>query len=224
MTYIQTAFSHLLQSSQLDTIHPTLTFFVFFFFFQMRDFIKKQFPHFPNRPPETLINILLNMDPNQRKGISVICGSMNSVSLDLVNRVKNAWESDLGTDLLDEHWKCILDLVHSSPICARHGLIQCKILHRIHYTNARLSKIFPDVHDSCNRCKQSPANHIHMFWSYPKLINYWSNIFETISLAYGVVISPSALSAIFGVPPNTGFPAAAQRALAFTTLLVRHLI
>lgn len=43
-----------------------------FRFFQIRDFVKKTFPHFPNRPPETLTDSLLATDPNRRKCISVL--------------------------------------------------------------------------------------------------------------------------------------------------------
>lgn len=46
---------------------------------------------------------------------------------------------------LNGEWDCILELVHSSSICARHRLIQCKILHRIHYTNVRPKYILMSV-------------------------------------------------------------------------------
>lgn len=43
-----------------------------FCFFQARDFVKKQFPHSPNQPPETLLDTLLNMDPQRKKCTSVL--------------------------------------------------------------------------------------------------------------------------------------------------------
>ncbi len=64
--------------------------------------------------------------------------------------------------------------------------IQCKILHQIHHTNINLSKIYPCVSDACKRRKQSPAYHIHMFQSCPKLINIWLKI----SRAHDVIITP----------------------------------
>uniref|UniRef100_A0A667XM65 AIG1-type G domain-containing protein n=1 Tax=Myripristis murdjan TaxID=586833 RepID=A0A667XM65_9TELE len=42
-------------------------------------------------------------------------------------------------------------LVHSSSICTRHGLLQCKVIHKVHFTNARLAKIFPNQSDACKR-------------------------------------------------------------------------
>lgn len=138
---------------------------------------------------------------------------------------KVAWEGDLNMTITDEPY---LDhaqvMVHSSSICARHGLIQCKILHKVHYTNAKLSKIYPNVRDACNRCNQSPANHTHMFWSCPKLTTFWMNFFDTMSRAYGHSIPPNPLSAIFGISPDAALPVALRRALAFTSLLPRRLI
>lgn len=114
------------------------------FHFFMRDFVK-QFLHFPNWPHQTLTDVPLTMDPNQWKGISIIYGSMGSDNPSLPTQTKNTWEQDLGTDLSNGEWDCILELVHSSSICARHRLIQCKILHRIHYTNDRPKYILMSV-------------------------------------------------------------------------------
>lgn len=126
--------------------------------------------------------------------------------------------------ITDEQWGHAQAMVHSSSICARHGLIQCKILHRVHYTNAKLSKIYPNVKDACNRCNQSPANHTYMFWSCPKLTTFWMNFFDTLSRAYEHTISPNPLSAIFGISPDADLPVVLERALAFTSLLARRLI
>ena len=63
-----------------------------------------------------------------------------------------------------------------------------------------------------------------MFWSCPNLETFWTEVFDSISRAYGLVIDPNPLSAIFGVPPDNGQPVVMKRALAFTTLLARRLI
>lgn len=42
-----------------------------FCFFQVRDFVKKNFPHFPNWPPETLLDTLLAVNPKQKKYLSI---------------------------------------------------------------------------------------------------------------------------------------------------------
>ena len=195
-----------------------------FRFFQTRDFVKKNFPHFPNRPPETLMEALLTVNPKQRKCISVLYNLLRPITLEPLNLTRAAWESDLSIALTDKQWSSALSLVHTSSICARHGLLQCKILHRIHYTNAKLARIYPAVNDACNRCNQSPATHCHMFWSCPKLTTFWQNIFNTISGAYGQTVLPNPISAIFGSPSDIDLPAVVKRVLSFSTLLARRLI
>ena len=33
---------------------------------------------------------------------------------------------------------------------------------------------------ACNRSKQSPAHHLHMFWMCPRLTSFWSDLFRTL--------------------------------------------
>lgn len=54
--------------------------------------------------------------------------------------IKTLWEQDLVDAFTDDTWEDILYHIHSSSICAKHSLIQCKILHRTHWTKLRLSK------------------------------------------------------------------------------------
>ena len=154
-----------------------------FRFFQIRHFAQKQFPHFPNRPPESGIDQFLTLDCDPKRLVSTIYGKLASFDLASTTSIKESWEGELGLDISDSKWRDILRLVQTSSICARHGLMQCKVLHRAHFTNAKLAKIFPLRSDACNRCKQSPANHTHMFWSCPSLNAFWSSIFKTLEQA-----------------------------------------
>lgn len=180
-----------------------------FRFFQIRHFIKKQFPHFPKR---------------RRHLISVIYILINSITVDPTDTFKDIWEQDLGVSITEDLWHNILNQVHSSSICARHGLIQCKILFRAHLTNAQLANIFPDRSAACNRCKQSPANHLHMFWTCPKLATFWSYLFETLKKALNINIVPDPFLALFGVSPMPDLMARDRKVMAFTTILARRAI
>ncbi len=66
--------------------------------------------------------------------------------------------------------------MHSSSVCAKHGWIQYKILHRTHWTKVKLSQIYSDVDPFCDLCRQAPATLAHMFWFCPTLYGYWSEI------------------------------------------------
>lgn len=214
---IFTSFSSLSTKFNLPNSH-------LFRFFQVRHFIQKLFPHFPNRPPESELDSILTLDPGQRRLISSIYYKISSLTPSPLNSLKQTWEQDLGFDISEDQWKDILDLIHSSSICARHALIQCKVLHRAHYTNAKLAKIFSNISDECNRCKHSPADHLHMFWSCPRLTDYWSDIFRTISQALNLTIAPDVLTVLFGLSPTSITSSTMRGVIAFTTLLARRAI
>ncbi len=63
----------------------------------------------------------------------------------------------------DQNWHQAIKRTHTSSLCARHGLIQFKVLHRVNFSKAWLSEIFPEVEDRCDRCHTSPCNLSHMF-------------------------------------------------------------
>lgn len=195
-----------------------------FCFFQIKHFVQKNYPDFPNLPVKTLLDTLLMINPNQRGNISYIFRAMDSITAIFPQNTKNLWEQDLGLPHGEDQWAKILELVHHSSICARHGLIQCKFIHRIYYTNHRLSKFYPNVADIFNRCNQSPADLMHMFWSCPKLIDFWSKIFDTLHKAYNVGADPHPFTALFGIPHTNAFSSKAQHCMAFCTLLARRLI
>ncbi len=130
----------------------------------------------------------------------------------------------MGIDIPEDQWKNILGLIHSLSICARHALIQCKVLHRVHLTTAKLAKIFPNRSDACNRCKQSPADHIAMFWSCLRLMDYSSDMFRTLSQALNATIAPNPLTVLFGLLPDTIASSTVHCVVAFTTLLARRAI
>ncbi len=87
---------------------------------------------------------------------------------------------------------------------------------------SQLSIFFPDKNDACNRCKQAPADHVHMFWSCPRLVTFWSNVFDTLGKALNVELSPNPLTAVFGVLPYTTYSSPIAQVVAFTTLLARR--
>lgn len=51
---------------------------------------------------------------------------------------------------------------------------------------------------SCEKCHQTPANHVHMLWSCTSLRNYWTAIFNTLLEETGTLIELNAITALFG--------------------------
>ena len=94
----------------------------FFRYLQMRHFIQKQFPHFPNRPPEAEVDQLLSLNVWQKRLIFVLYNKIALLSPVTTVSSKNTWEQELGLDITDGQWRDSLELIHSSSICARHGV------------------------------------------------------------------------------------------------------
>ena len=148
--------------------------------------------------------------------------SLQTASLDAL---REAWQADLNLQITDTEWTDIFTKIHSSSICARHGLLQFKVAHRLHLSKARIAKMYPTIDDSCNRCNFSPATLAHTFWSCPRLSGYWSSIFDALPKIVERPIEPNPLTAIFGIQcEDDHLPRAQSDRIAFVTLLARRII
>lgn len=88
--------------------------------------------------------------------------------------------------------------MNSSSICVRGGLIEFKIVHRLHMSKIKLSKIFPGISSTGDRCKRAPANlyttqfgHVPA-WQYSALLYLYSKI-------AGRTIEPYPFPGLIGV-------------------------
>lgn len=119
----------------------------------------------------------------------------------------------------------MLDRIHSSSTCLRHKVIQFKIVHRLHWSKTRLSKVIPTIDLVCDRCGIATATLSHMFWSCSELTGFWRPIFTFFSDLLGVRIEPLAIIAVFGVVPRELCPTQHSRSMvAFAMLLARRLL
>lgn len=135
----------------------------FFKYLQIRSYVKKRFPSFPNQPPECIMNSVLLSDPLKRGSISKIYNNLSQMDCTAtLDHLKEAWQEDLAVEISGHQWTKAQDRVHSSSVCTRHGLIQFKILHRLHLSKLKLSKMFPAVNPLCDRCGQTPASLAHI--------------------------------------------------------------
>ena len=109
----------------------------YFRYLQVRSFVRSASYQIPSQPADHPMDTFLLPLPLP-KGI-ISCGYERIFSLrcSSLSAVKAAWEQDMGEEISDDLWEDILSQVHSSSMCATHGLIQCKILHHIHWTKLR---------------------------------------------------------------------------------------
>lgn len=198
----------------------------FFKYLQIRSFIKSIFPSFPGRPPESPLDKLFLFDPFKKGLITKIHNMLSQLNCNTtLEHFRDAWQKDLGVIITDSQWTKAQENVHSSSVCIRHGLLQFKVLHRLHLSKLKLSRMFPSVCSSCDRCKQQSASLAHMFWSCPCIGKYWKDLFQILSSTFKTTLKPDPLTALFGVVPNDRDLANSQKTvIRFVTLLARRLI
>lgn len=214
------SFAQLAETYDLPKTH-------FFRYLQIRSFVKKTFTSFPEKPPETQYDSIFWLNSNAKGLIARMYGYINNINPHSTEHLKRAWDNDLGVTMTKYDWEAVLDLIHTSSTSALHGLIQLKVVHRVHLTQARLARIYPNVEPFCPRCRGQPADLIHMFWLCPKLSSFWQDIFKAFSEMFGTQFNPNPISAVFGLIPEECrdlLPNKAYVIIAFSTLLARRLI
>ena len=173
----------------------------FFRYLQVRHFIQNHITPISSLPPKSSLDSILETPPEAKGTLSRLYAAifeMERCSLSIIK--ERNWEKDMDANITESQWSDIIQRIHSSSICARHSLIQFKIVHRLHMSKVKLSKIFPGVDPICNRCKQAPATLYHTFWSCSSLTAFWSSIFEVYSAISGLTVDPCPFMGLFGIP------------------------
>lgn len=142
-----------------------------------------------------------------------------------VNKTKASWENELRISLSHDFSEKALR-VNSSSSCASLSLIQFQVVHRIHYSKAKIAKIYPgDADVRCNRCSQTARDLTNIFWSCPKLCNFWQLHFDTILKVVGLNIFQSPHIANFcRLPDELKRMATKVNVIAFTSQTARRRI
>ena len=196
-----------------------------FRYFQVRSFVKSNSTSFPNLPPSSVIDSILDIPTNQKGLISEIYILISHSRQTSLDKIRKDWEREFGRIIDDNDWNSVLTRVNNSTSCSRLNLIQFKVVHRFYFTNSKLSKMYSYITDTCNRCHMTPANMTHMFWSCPHLQTYWTVIFKHLAEALNMKLTPCAEMAIFGVSPDPQTTRKEGRdSIAFASLLARRRI
>ncbi|KAL7862624.1 hypothetical protein SRHO_G00116080 [Serrasalmus rhombeus] len=59
--------------------------------------------------------------------------------------ITQQWEEEPNLTSEEDDWDMIIRRIHSSSVCAEHGLIQSKLVHRTYWTKGKLAKLNPDL-------------------------------------------------------------------------------
>ena len=218
--YVEGVFASFQQVKTAFQIHDCH----FFRYLQLRSFVSTSYSHFPSRPPDSLLETILDMNANSKGLIGKIYSSINSYNLEPLTRVKRKWEEELEIVISEDVWKSVINNIYLSSICLRHRVIQFKVVHRLHWSKLKLAKFKLDLDPNCDRCEIEPATLSHMFWSCSKLAQFWQSIFKFLSDAFGIHIVAEAKTAIFGIAPQIFSSQKHKIVIAFATLIARRLI
>lgn len=218
----------------IDKVFPTFTDFSnkfsisksnFFRYLQIRHFVKTLVPSFPQIPERSVIEDILQRPVNWRGHISSIYTLIMSSESPTTNDIKTKWQEELGIDISEIVWDRAQSWVNGTSPCARLNLIQFKVFHRMHFSKAKLAKIYSTLDDTCDRCKITRGDLTHMFWACPKLTEYWTSIFEILNEVFGLHLQPNPATAIFGVEgADVIMPCRKENVIAFATLIARRRI
>lgn len=196
-----------------------------FRYFQARHCTSALFPSYPLLPNVQPWEEFLSLKPNKKSIISLIYKQLMDLNVHSVAKIRGAWERELGVIFSDQQWEKAVSNVRYSTSCARLQLIQFKVLYRVYYSKSRLSEIYPQVMDQCERCHATPCDLGHMFFLCPRLHGFWSQYSVILSKALGTQICMDPFLAVFGLPVNTGLTDPTHfKILAFTSLLARRCI
>lgn len=198
----------------------------FFKYLQVRTFVKSSNSLYPSSPDESLMETILLYSPQSKGAIAKVYAKLSECSETVSStRLRMAWQDDLNMEISEEQWRSALGQTHKISTCARHGLIQFKILHRLHWSKQRLHRIYPTIDPSCDRCGLTPTSLGHMFWTCPKLTNYWNTLSHTLSDVLRRPIQLEPLVAVLGVVDTQKIQRRTEKyAISFVCLMARRLI
>lgn len=106
----------------------------------------------------------------------------------------------------------------------RDHLLQFKIVHRAYFTPFRLNKISPTNSSEFWRCGYTTGNFTHIYWSFPKIRNYWEEVPSLISLVTSLSIQPSMYVCLLGLVDALASTTAKRTLISLLLLYARKQI
>ena len=102
-----------------------------FCYFQIRNF------NCPSLPPEQRWETTLSFAPHHRGIISKLYDIILFFSNHSNAKRKCTWEEELGKQIQEGSWEQTIENIQTTTFCARLGLIQFKVLYRVHFSMSR---------------------------------------------------------------------------------------
>lgn len=149
---------------------------------QLRHFLNSIQPPTDNSQGLTTLEELCTDTGVLPHTLSLTYNLLNTPSSDYVPPGLLQWEEELDCRFSPTKRQHILRFTHKSSIYAKTQETNYKVLSRWYRTPTLLHRIFPTTSDLCWRCQMDKGTLLHIFWSCPKLTQYWKVIRETVQL------------------------------------------
>lgn len=169
----------------------------FFRYLQIRDYVRKYIPSYETLADSKLRSVV-NFSPYISHLVSILYTALQDDRAD-TSHIKENWEKDLNIQITEEQWNHSLNQIHKCSINVRHCLMQFKMVHRLHFSKAKLNRWFPSVSPLCDKCQTDEATLAHSYILCPKIQVYWCNIFDIISEILDSRIEPDPQTIIFNI-------------------------
>lgn len=155
----------------------------------------------------TLAWTSLTSPVHQKKGISLFYNLLQQNQTFTKSSSHLIWEQDLQHSFTLDQWHVSCKANQSASKCTSLWELSVKITLRWYLTPVVLSKFDSHTSNTCWRLCSAKGDMIHILWSCPKLITYWTKIFNIISdLTQTQVPLDPALAllslGIYKFPPN----------------------
>uniref|UniRef100_A0A8C5QG16 Reverse transcriptase domain-containing protein n=1 Tax=Leptobrachium leishanense TaxID=445787 RepID=A0A8C5QG16_9ANUR len=129
--------------------------------------------------PLTIFETISHRGTTPPHSISLFYGLLQSLSTP-PTQFCGKWEASFRITLKDEDWSKIYTLAHCCTPSTRIQEVNYKILYRWYRTPDRLSHFSGGGGDLCWRCSAPHADHLHIWWSCPKVQLFWERIHEYV--------------------------------------------
>lgn len=94
-------------------------------------------------------------------------------------------------------WHHILQFTHKSSICMRIQETNFKM----RWYPSQLQEFFPSTSDLCCRCQKDRGTRLYIFWSCPKIADFWKTVHQIIQKFMECPLSQTSRPSFSIVPP-----------------------
>lgn len=136
------------------------------------------------------------------------------------SKIRGVWERDLGHSITDDQWEQCCMATGSISLNNRHKLLHYKFLRRAYITPQQTHKIDPSRSHYCRKCSAPQADFIHLAWTCPGILPYWTQVHSIIGQMIDLQLTPLPEVALLGYVVN--FPLKIRKFIAMCFLLAKR--